>query len=147
VQLGIEDLDIGGELQIPGRHVPRTTLIAPERDGVIGVHAQDDVLQVQDDVGDIFLDAGKGGELVEGVVEPHLGHRRPRDRRQQRPPDRIAERVAETGLEGAHCEPLAIALFFADGLDGRALDDEHETDSWVSWGAVCLGLGGKGVWD
>jgi hypothetical protein len=126
------------------------------------VHAQDDVLQVQDDVGDIFLDAGKGGEFVEGVVEPHLGHRRPRDRRQQRPPDRIAERVAETGLEGAHGEPLAIALFFADGLDGGALDDEHETDSWVSWGLCVwdsegkgsgtrrgkgLGLGGERVWD
>jgi hypothetical protein len=42
------------------------------------------VLEVEDDVGDILLHARDGRELVEDVVEADLGHRRARDGRQQR---------------------------------------------------------------
>ena len=67
---------------------------------------QDDVLQVQDDVGHIVLDAGERRELVQGVVEADLGHRGAGNGRKKRAPERVAERVAEAGLERAHRETL-----------------------------------------
>ena len=73
-----------------------------------------DVLQVQDDVGDVLGDAGDGVELVERVVEAHLGDGGAGDRRQQRAPERVAERVAEAGLERADGEPLAVAFLLAE---------------------------------
>jgi hypothetical protein len=33
--------------------------------------------------------------------------------------------VAEPGLERGDDEPLPVAFLLAEGLDGRALDDEH----------------------
>jgi hypothetical protein len=33
--------------------------------------------------------------------------------------------VAETGLEGADAEALAVGLLLPDGLDGGSLDDQH----------------------
>ena len=47
------------------------------------------------------------------------------DRRQQGAAQRVAERVAEAGLERADGEPLAVALLLADRLDRRTLDDQH----------------------
>jgi hypothetical protein len=58
-------------------------------------------------------------------VEPDLGHRRSRDGRQEGPAQRVAEGVAETGLEGADGEALPDLVGLAQGFDGRALDDEH----------------------
>ena len=43
----------------------------------------------------------------------------------KRAPDRVPERVAESGLERADGKALPVLLFFSDGLDGRSLDDEH----------------------
>jgi hypothetical protein len=34
--------------------------------------------------------------------------------------------VPESGLEGTDGKPLTIAFLLPDGLDGRALDDEHD---------------------
>ena len=141
VQVGVEDLDVGGELQVAGGDVagPRTS--RRRVTGSSAVHPDSEVLQVQDDVGDVLLHAGQGGELVQGVVEADLGDRRAGDRRQQGAAQRVAERVAEAGLERADGEPLAVVLLLADGLDGRSLDDEHATGSWVASGAECLGSG------
>ena len=47
---------------------------------------------------------GDGVELVERIVEADLGDGRAGDRRQQGAPQRVAERVAEAGLEGADGE-------------------------------------------
>ena len=49
----------------------------------------------------------------------------PGDGREQGAAEGVAERVAEAGVERADGEPLAVVLLLVDGLDGRALDDEH----------------------
>jgi hypothetical protein len=85
---------------------------------------EDEVLEVEDDVGDVLGDALDGVELVEGVVEPELGDGPARDRGEQGTAQRVAERVAESGLQRGDCEPLAVVLGLADRLDGGALDDE-----------------------
>ena len=91
-----------------------------------------DVLQVQDDVGDVLGDACDGVELVEGVIEADLGDGGAGDRRKQGAAEGVAECVAEAGLERADGEPLAVGLFLVDGLDGGALNDEHRvrTSGW-----------------
>ena len=66
-----------------------------------------------------------GVELVEGVVEADLGDGRAGDRRQQGAAQRVAERVAEAGLERADGEPLTVAFCLAEGFDGGALNDQH----------------------
>src|SRR3546814_8315871 len=71
------------------------------------------------------LDTGDGVELVEGVVEAQLGDGGAGDRREQGAPQRIAQRVAEAGLQRADREALTVVLGLADRLDGGALDDEH----------------------
>ena len=40
-------------------------------DGLVGVGGEHDVLQVEDDVGDVLGDTADGVELVQGVVEAH----------------------------------------------------------------------------
>ena len=58
---------------------------------------------------------------------------------------RVAERVAEAGLERADGEPLAVALGLAEGLDGGALDDEHGACSFVI-GVAGVATGGGVTW-
>src|SRR5205085_11610757 len=90
-----------------------------------GLRGQYEVLEVEDDVGDVFLDAGNRVELVEGVVEAHGGDRRARDRGQEGAAEAVAERVAEARLEGRNREALPVALGFAERLHGGALDHQH----------------------
>ena len=111
-----------------GGHLGRAADVETERDGLVGVRREHDVLEVQDDVGDVLGDTGDGVELVQGVVEADLGDGGAGDRRQQGAAERVAEGVAEAGLERADGEPLAVAVLLVDGLDGRALDDQH---GWV----------------
>src|SRR5205807_275676 len=125
VEIGVEDLDVGLLLDVASGYVGRAAGIQPKRHRLVGVDAQHQVFEVQDDVGDVFLDPGDGGELVEGVVEAQLGDGGAGDRRQQRAAQRVSEGVAEAGLEGADDEPLAVLLALPQRLDGGALDDQH----------------------
>ena len=124
VQVGVEDLDVGGGLDVAGEDVARAALVEAQRHGLLRGAAEDDVLDVQDEVGDVLLDTRDGVELVEGLVEPDLGDGGTRDRRQQRPAEAVAEGVAETGLERPDHERLGVAFGLA-GLDFGALDDQH----------------------
>ena len=67
----VEDLDLGRHLDVAGGDVGRAADVEAHDDGLVGDRREHDVLQVQDDVGDVLGDAGDGVELVEGVVEAH----------------------------------------------------------------------------
>ena len=86
--------------------------------------AHDQALEVQDDVGDVLLHPGNGGELVQHAVDADAGDSRARDRRQQRATQRVAEGVAEAGLERLDDELRAVV---GDDLFGQrgSLRDEH----------------------
>jgi hypothetical protein len=66
---------------------------------VARVHADRDLLEVQQHVHDVFLHALDRGVLVQHAVDLDLGDRRPGQRRQQHATKRVAERVAEAPLE------------------------------------------------
>src|SRR3546814_5005018 len=106
---------------------PDTTRVRSQGDMLVAVADEDEVLQGQDDVGDVLGDTGDGVELVEGVVEAQLGDGGAGDRRQQGAPQRIAQRVAEAGLQRADREALTVVLGLADRLDGGALDEDRKS--------------------
>ncbi len=129
VQVGVEDLDVGRGLQVGRRGVARPALVEAQGDRLVGVHPDQQVLEVQDDVGDVLLHAGQGGELVQRLVEAHLGHRRAGNRGEQGAAQRVAQGVPEAGIERADGESLPVVLLFVDGFDGGSLDDQHRGDS------------------
>src|SRR4029077_17973455 len=109
--------------------VPRGDLTGPllaqvHGDGLVLLGRHDETLEVQDDVGDVFLDAGDGGELVEHTVDANAGDRRAGNRRQQRAPKRIAKGVTESGLQRLDDELGAIFGLDLFGQSG-SLRDQH----------------------
>src|SRR4029077_4898748 len=63
--LGVEDLNAGGQVYVLCLDL---TGAGGDQRGLdlvgVGVHADDEVLEVEDDVGDVLLHTGHGGELV-----------------------------------------------------------------------------------
>src|SRR5690606_26502671 len=125
VELGVEDVDVAVGVDVLGGDVIKALLVEAQGDRLVAVADEDQVLQVEDDVGDVLGDPGDRVELVERVVEAQLGDRRAGDGRQERAAQGVAEGVTEAGLQRADGELLTVAFLFADRLDGRALDDEH----------------------
>jgi hypothetical protein len=103
---------------------PGALLAQVHRHRLVVLGGDDELLEVQDDVGDVLGDPGHGGELVEHSLDPDAGHGCAGDRRQQGPPDRVADGVAETRLQGLDDEPgpEIVDLIFGQA---RALGDEH----------------------
>jgi hypothetical protein len=126
---GVEHLDVGGGLDVGPGDVGRAPQVDAQGDGLVGDRGEHEVLEVQDDVGDILGDPVDGAELVQGVIESDGRDGGAGDRRQERAAQRVAERVAEAGLERADREALTVVLLFADGLDRGTLNDQHVKSS------------------
>src|SRR6185437_14691468 len=93
-------------------------------DGLVLLGRHDETLEVQDDVGDVFLDAGDGGEFVQHTVDANAGDRCAGNRRQQRTPKRIAKGVTESGLQRLDDELGAVLGLDFFGQYG-SLRDQH----------------------
>src|SRR4029453_19619792 len=86
---------------------------------------------VHDQLDPVLLDTGDRGELVQNAVDLDRRHRRARDGRQQGTPERVTQRVPETGLQRFDGEPrtgLAERLL----RKARPLRDEHLLSSSTS---------------
>ena len=66
----------------------------------IGVHAQRQLLDVEDDVDDVFANAFQRRELVDDAVDLDGRHRRALQGRQQHAAQGVADGVAVTGFKG-----------------------------------------------
>ena len=124
VELGVEHLDVGRGLDVAGGDLTGAARVEAERDGLLGRALEHEVLDVQDEVGDVFLHAGNDVELVQRFVETHLRDGCAGDRRQERAAQAVPERVAEAGLERTDRELLEVAVGLGR-LDLGTLDDEH----------------------
>ena len=111
---GIDDLDVVRRLDVAGRDRAFAFLAQHQRDFVTVVQAEDDALQVQHDVNDVFLDAVDGRVLVQHAGDRHFGRRIAHHRRQQHATQRVAERVAVAALERLERDLGAVA---AERLD------------------------------
>src|SRR5688572_18209675 len=124
LQVGVVHLDARGRLDVSCSHDAGTRLAEHHRDWLVVLAGDDEALEVEDDLGDVLLDALDRGELVQSRVHLDAGDRGTRDRGQQGTTQRVAERVAEAGLQRFDHEPrteLVDDLF----RQCRALSDEH----------------------
>ena len=119
VLVGIEHLDGGIELDVGGGDVAGALDLDAQHFRLAGVHLQQDLLEVQDDVGDILDAALQVAEFVFGALDAHGGDGGAFQRGQQHAAQGIAEGAAVAGLEGLGGE-------HGVGRGGRflVLDDE-----------------------
>ena len=76
----------------------------------VGVHADDEILEVEDDVGDVLFDAGHAGELVRDALDADAGDRGAAQRGQQHAAEAVAEGVAEALVERLDGEGAATVV-------------------------------------
>jgi hypothetical protein len=124
VQVGAVDLDAGGRRDVGAVTGAGALLAQVHDDRLVALGGDDELLEVEDEVGDVLLHPGNGRELVQHAVDADRRDRRAGDRRQQRAAERVAERVAEARLERLDDEPRAELADRVLGK-GRALCDEH----------------------
>src|SRR3954468_4461505 len=99
VHVGVVYRHAGGRDDVTRGDLAGALLAQVHGDRLVLLGRHDQTLEVQDDVGDVFLDTGDGGELVQHTVDANAGNRRAGNRRQQRAPKRIAKGVTESGLQ------------------------------------------------
>jgi hypothetical protein len=106
----IEDLQLGRDIDV-GRHdLAGLVFVEPHLDLVkLAVQAADELLEVEDDVGDVFLDALDGGELVGDTFDLHRTHGSTLERREQHTTQSVAERMPEPAIEGFYLEARPVA--------------------------------------
>ena len=122
LELRVEDLEVGGRLDVGGRDDARALLRDVDLDlGRRAVEQHDEVLEVEDDVGDVLADAGKRRELVGDALDLHGGHGRALERGEQHAAQRVAERVAEAAVERLDREDAAVVV-------GLLVDDPRDLE-------------------
>ena len=100
----LENVDCRVALQIRRRDLPLPGDV-DRQDLLIGrVHLDRDLLQVEDDVGHVLDAPRQRGKLVQDPVDLDRGDRRSLDRREQHPPQRVADRGAEAAFERLRVE-------------------------------------------
>jgi hypothetical protein len=116
VQIGVVHLDTSRRRDVRRGDRTRALLAQVHHHGLVVLGGDDQLLEVQDDVGDVFPDPGDRGELVQHALDPNRRDRRAGDGGQQGPPNRVADRVAEAWLQRFDRElrPVVADLFFAE---------------------------------
>jgi hypothetical protein len=77
--------------------------------GALAFHAQGDLLDVEDDVGDVLAHSGEAAELMEHALDADRGDGCALQRGQEHAAQRVAERHAEAALERLGDEHAAAA--------------------------------------
>jgi hypothetical protein len=97
--VGVEDLHAVDHLDVRPGDSPLAVLLQAQGARLAVRHPHHHLLEVEDDVGDVFHNVGQGGELVEGPLDLDRGDRRPLQRREQHPSDAVPQGDAEAALE------------------------------------------------
>src|SRR5882757_7081072 len=124
-EVGVVHLDTGRGRDIGCGDQTRALLAQVHHDRLVVLRGDDQLLDVEDEVGDVLLDARHGGELVQDTVDPDAGDSRTGDRGEERTTQGVAEGVAEARLQRLDHEPGAELV---DDLFGQrgTLSDQHE---------------------
>ncbi len=117
-------LDTGRGRDVGGGDQTRALLAQVHHDGLVVLRGDDELLDVEDQVGDVLLDARHGGELVQDPVDADAGDSGTGDGGEEGATEGVAERVAEAGLQRLDDEPRAVLV---DNLFGQrgTLSDQH----------------------
>ncbi len=103
----------------------------------------DEVLEVEDDVGDVLADTGERRELVGDALDLDRGYRRPLERREQHPAKRVAEGVTEAAIEWLDREDTAVIVrVLVDdlrGLEVHQAGSNCHVNPFLWWCEFCVG--------
>src|SRR5581483_10653160 len=111
LELRVQDLEVCGRLDVGGGDDALALRGQPHLDlGRLAVEDADELLEVEDDVGDVLADAGQRRELVRDALELHRGDGGALQRGEQHAAQRVAERVAEAAVERLDHEDAAVLL-------------------------------------
>ena len=131
VHVGVEDLDAGGQVDVLGGDLAGAGDDQRRLDlAGVGVHAADDALEVEHDVGHVLLDAVDRRELVRDALDAHARDGRAGERGEQHAAQRVAERVAEAAVERLDRERAAV-LLHGLACDPGDLEVEHQSPNVV----------------
>ena len=122
LELRIEDLEVGGRLDVGGGDDAGALLGDVHLDlGRLAVEDADEVLEVEDDVGDVLADARQRRELVRDAFDLDGGDCGALERGEQHAAQRVSERVAEAAVERLDLEDAAVLVGLL-GDDPRDLE-------------------------
>src|SRR4051794_33913621 len=124
-EVRVDDLDVGRLGNVGSGHGAGPALDEPELDRVGREALEPELLDVQDDLGDVFLDPRDRRELLVHVTDLDAGDGGPFQGRQQDTAKGVAEGHAVAGLKGARLV-LGVRAGFLDRLDLRVLEFDHE---------------------
>jgi hypothetical protein len=111
LEVGVQDLEVGGRLDVTCSDDARSLLGDVHLDlGRRAVEADDEVLQIEDDVRHVLAHSGKRRELVRDALDLHRGDRGALERRQQHTTKRVSERVTEAAVERLDPEHAAMVV-------------------------------------
>ena len=109
--VGIENLDLTVGLNVARSHFALAGCLDVNGLGTVTVQAGNDALDVQHDLGDVFLDARDGGELMDNAVDLHAGNSNTGQTGQKDPSERIAQGVSEASLQRT-CYEFTVGIVF-----------------------------------
>jgi hypothetical protein len=122
---GLWHLDTGRSRDVCGSDLAGTRLAQVRGDRLVALARDDELLDVQDDLGDILFHTRDGAELVLDAVEADAGDGCAGDRRQEAATQRVADRVTETGFERLDDEPAAELPDLLLGQSGTLCDKHY----------------------
>ena len=110
VVVRIEDLELGRDVDVGRDDLAGLVLVQTHLDLVeLTVEPADQLLEVEDDVGDVFLHALDGRELVRHTLDLDGADSRALERREQDPAQGVAERMPEAAVERFDLEARPVA--------------------------------------
>ena len=140
--LGVEDFDVRRGLDLAGGDGAGAGRLQRHALGAFGVHAQGELLDVEDDVDDVLADAFERRELVDHAVDLDRGDGGALQRGEQDPAQRVAEGDAEAALEGLG-DDTGLAGAVGAGFDHRLFGADQFIPITFDHGRVSLGDRGR----
>ncbi len=108
--VGVEHLDAGVELDVAGRDGTFLCDVEEEDARLAIGELEEDLLEVEHDVGHVFRDAGQGAEFMDGALELDARDGGAFQRGEEHAAQGVAEGVAVTGFKGFGDELGVVAL-------------------------------------
>ena len=109
MHVAVEHFDIVIGFDLAAEHFARRVDFQADGARALAHHLERNLLQVEDDVGGVFDDAGNGAELVRHAFDAHRRDGRAFNRAQQHAAQPVADGGAESALErlrGEHAVTL-----------------------------------------
>ena len=124
VQIAVDHLDLIVHLERGGSQLARTLDVDGHRLRAVAIQLGRKLFQVEDDLCNVFLDAGNGGKLVLDALNTDAGNGDARQGAQQDAAQGIAQRLAKAVLKRLDDE-LAVALARFHAFDAGLFDFDH----------------------